>query len=202
MGPDAIDVAGRVMVAEPTKPAAVRTAAAVLGELTRSLATLGGAPLTLETTRAPLTWSAYSVATQVEREHNPGTGRSEPTGRILASVNVSVVARDFGLLDALGAVFARQEAFYVDGVSWHVDDDNPAWATVRAAAIEAAVRKGRDYARALGTSLTSIEHIADTGLLGGSGPGVPVPAPPSGRWPVPAAVMSSTLPRSTLSPRS
>ena len=67
-------------------------------------------------------------------------------------------------------MFARQEGFYVDGVSWHVDDDNPAWAAVRAAAIEAAIRKGRDYAGALGSALTGIEHIADTGLLGGTGP--------------------------------
>ena len=172
-GPDAAEIAGRVMVGEPTKADAVRAVAAALDELTRNLATLGGVPLTLDTTRAALTWSAYSVATQPEREHNPRTGRAEPTGRVLASVNVSVVARDFELLDRLGTAFGRQRGFYVDGVSWHVDDDNPAWPTVRAAAIEAAVRKGRDYAGALGSSLTGIEHIADTGLLGGSGPAVP-----------------------------
>jgi uncharacterized protein len=174
VAPDSVEVAGRVVVAEPAKPDAVRAAAAALDELTRNLATLGGTPFTVETARSPLTWSAYSVATQVEREHNRETGRSEPTGRVLATVNVVVAARDFGLLGPLGVVFARQDAFYVDGVSWHVDDDNPAWAAVRAGAIDAAVRKGNDYASALGSSLTGIEHIADTGLLGGSGPGVPV----------------------------
>ena len=173
VAPDAAEIAGRLMVGEPAKVDAVRAVAGALDELTGNLATLGGFPLTLDTTRAALTWSAYSVATQPEREHNPRTGRAEPTGRVLASVNVSVVARDFELLDRLGSVFARQRGFYVDGVSWHVDDDNPAWPTVRAAAIEAAVRKGRDYAGALGSSLTGIEHIADTGLLGGSGPAAP-----------------------------
>jgi uncharacterized protein len=172
--PDSAAIAGRVMVAERTKVDAVRAAATSLDELTRNLATLGGVPLTVDTTRAALTWSAHSVATQVEREHNPQSGRPEATGRILASVNVSVVARDFGLLDRLGSAFARQRGFYIDGVGWHVDDDNPAWATVRAAAIEAAVSKGRDYAGALGSSLTGIEHIADTGLLGGGGPAAPV----------------------------
>jgi hypothetical protein len=39
---------------------------------------------------------------------------------------------------------------------------------VRAAAIRAAIRKGRDYAAALGGSLGRVEHIADAGLLGGS----------------------------------
>lgn len=52
-------------------------------------------------------------------------------------------------------------------VSWHVDWDNPAWPEVRAAAIQAAIRKGRDYAAALGGSLLNVEHIADVGLLGG-----------------------------------
>lgn len=172
--PDAAEIAGRLMAGEAGKADAVRAVAAALDGLTRDLATLGGVPLTLDTARAALTWSAYSVATQPEREHNPLTGRAEPTGRVLASVNVSVVARDFELLGRLGSVFARQRGLYVDGVSWHVDDDNPAWPTVRAAAIEAAVRKGRDYAGALGSALTGIAHIADTGLLGGSGPAVPV----------------------------
>ena len=53
-------------------------------------------------------------------------------------------------------------------MTWGVDADNPAWPQVRAAAIHAAVQKGSDYALALGGSLRSIEHIADTGLLGGA----------------------------------
>jgi hypothetical protein len=34
---------------------------------------------------------------------------------------------------------------------------------VRAAAIQAALRKGRDYAAALGGALQSVEHVADAG---------------------------------------
>jgi hypothetical protein len=56
----------------------------------------------------------------------------------------------------------------VQQVGWHVDWDNPAWPAVRAAAIQAAVRKGRDYAAALEGSLSSVEHIADAGLLEGN----------------------------------
>ena len=55
-------------------------------------------------------------------------------------------------------------------VSWHVDWDNPAWSDVRAAAVQAAIAKGRDYAAALGGSLRGVEHIADAGLLGGGNP--------------------------------
>jgi uncharacterized protein YggE len=174
VAPDSVEVAGRVTVAQPTKPEAVGAAAALLAELTGTLAGFGGVPLTVETVRAALTWAAYSMTTYVEREHNPDTGRTELTGRVISSVNVTVAARDFGLLDGLGVVFARQESFFVDGVGWHVDEDNPAWAEVRTAAIDAAVRKGRDYAAALGSTVTSVEHIADIGLLGGSGQAAPV----------------------------
>ena len=45
--------------------------------------------------------------------------------------------------------------------------DNPAWPGVRAAAVQAAIAKGRDYAAALGGSLRGVEHLADAGLLGG-----------------------------------
>jgi hypothetical protein len=70
-------------------------------------------------------------------------------------------------LTALGAVLANHETLNVNQVAWHVDPDNPAWPDVRAAAIQAGIRKGRNYAAALGGSLDHVEHIADAGLLGG-----------------------------------
>jgi hypothetical protein len=126
-------------------------------------------PLTAESGRSSLTWSAYAATTYAEREHNPITGRHELTGQTLASVELQVTTRDFGLLEALQAVFSGQEAFNVNSVNWYVDDDNPAWPAVRTAAINAALNKAGDYAAALGTSLSSVEHVADAGLLAGSG---------------------------------
>jgi uncharacterized protein YggE len=114
---------------------------------------------------------ADKVHPHVERDHNKKTGRYEPTGLITATVAVMVTVRALDLLDALSAVLAAHESLSVDQVSWHVDGDNPAWPKVRAAAIHAATRKGSDYAAALGGSLSSVEHIADVGLLGGSGGG-------------------------------
>lgn len=171
VAPDLVILAGRVMVADASKPDAVGACARALAALTAELAALGGVPLAVESGRSVLTWSAYSATTHVERDHNPKTGRHEPTGRVLASVDLNVAVRDFSVLEALGAVFARQEAFNLNGVSWYVDDDNPAWPAVRTAAIEAALRKVRDYASALGGSLISVEHVADVGLLAGSGEG-------------------------------
>jgi uncharacterized protein YggE len=80
-----------------------------------------------------------------------------------------IVVRAFDLLDTVGAVLAAHEAVSVHQVSWDVDWDNPAWPDVRAAAIQAAIAKGRDYATALGGSLRDVQHIADAGLLGGDG---------------------------------
>jgi len=169
VAPDLVVLAGRVTVAGTSKPDAVEACAKALEVLTAELAALGGLPLTVEYGRSVLTWSAYSATTHFERDHNAKTGRHEPTGRVLASVDLNVAVRDFSLLEALGAVFARLEAFNLNGVSWYVDDDNPAWPALRTAAIEAALRKARDYAGALGGSLISVEHVADVGLLAGSG---------------------------------
>jgi uncharacterized protein YggE len=64
-------------------------------------------------------------------------------------------------------VLAASQSLNVHAVTWHVDWDNPAWPQARAAAIQAAIHKGRDYAAALGGTLQHIEHVADAGLLGG-----------------------------------
>jgi uncharacterized protein YggE len=125
-------------------------------------------PLDAGSGRRPLTWSAQSVATYEERAHNPDTGEYERTGQITAAVDVTIAVRDFELLEVLGAVLATREAVAVHQVTWHVDWDNPAWPGVRAAAVQAAIAKGRDYAAALGVALRGVEHIADAGLLGGS----------------------------------
>jgi uncharacterized protein YggE len=166
--PDYVILAGTIEVAGDSKPEAVRAAAAALDGLTTGLASLGGVALTVETGRRELTWSAQSATTRPERKENEQTGRNEPTGRTTAAVAVTIAVRAFGLLDALGAALATHESLSVYQVDWNVDWDNPAWPQVRAAAIQAAIRKGHDYAAALGGSLQSVEHIADAGLLGGS----------------------------------
>jgi len=165
--PDYVILAGAIELSRGSKAAAVRAAAASLDRLTADLTALGAVALGVETERRPLTWSARSATTRVERDHDKKTGRYQPTGQVIATVTVLITVRAFGTLDALGAVLAGHEALSVHEVGWHVDWDNPAWPQVRAAAIRAAIRKGRDYAAALGGSLHNVEHIADAGLLGG-----------------------------------
>jgi uncharacterized protein YggE len=157
---------GVLKATQDTKPEALEVAAAGLSRLTDDLGSLGGVAHTVESQRPALTWSAYSATTEGEYEHDE-TGRSRRTGRVIASVAVSLVVRAFDLLDRLGGVLAAHEAFNVHHVAWDVDPDNPSWPEVRAAALRAAINKGRHYAEALGGSLNRVEHIADVGLLGG-----------------------------------
>jgi uncharacterized protein len=135
--PDSVTMTATVEVTRGSKAEAVRTAAANTGSLTAELAARGGVALEAGTERRPLTWSAQSATTNPERSHDK---KSALTGH---------------------------EAVRVRHVSWDVDWDNPGWRDVRAAAIAAAIAKGRDYAAALGGSLSSVQHIADAGLLGG-----------------------------------
>jgi uncharacterized protein len=165
--PDSVIMTAVVAVTRGSKAEAVRTTAANLDSLTAELAARGGVALEVGTERRPLTWSAQSATTHAERSFDKQTGAHELTGQVTAMVEVVITVRAFELLDPLGAVLAALETVSVRQVSWQVDWDNPGWQEVRAAAIHAAIRKGRDYAAALGGSLRSVEHIADAGLLGG-----------------------------------
>jgi uncharacterized protein YggE len=86
---------------------------------------------------------------------------------VTATVALRVTVRDLDTLDGVSRVLAADQSLNVHAVTWHVDWDNPAWPQVRAAAIQAAIHKCRDYAAALGGALQQVEHVADTGLLGG-----------------------------------
>ena len=167
VAPDYAVVDGLIEHTARSKAEAVRSAAGSLDQLTADLAALGGVPFDEGAGRRPLTWSAYSSATREELYHDQQTGRMERTGQVTATVALRVTVRDLDRLDDLAGVLAAYPGLNVHGVTWHVDWDNPAWPQVRAAAIGAAIGKARDYAAALGATVAHVEHIADTGLLGG-----------------------------------
>lgn len=165
--PDSVAIAGTVASTRGSKAEAARAAASALADLTADLAALGGIALGVDTARRPLTWSAHSASTREELAHDKQTGQHGPTGRVVATVALMITVRDFDLLDELGGRVIAHEAISAHEVSWRVDWDNPGWQDVRAATIQAAIGKGRDYAAALGGRLSTVEHIADPGLIGG-----------------------------------
>lgn len=167
MAPDYAVLDGLIEHTAESKVEALRSVTAGLDRLTADLAARGAVPFDAGPGRRPLTWSAYSSATHEERYHDKETGRMERSGQVTATVALRITVRDLDTLEDLSGVLAAHPSLNVHGVTWHVDWDNPAWPQVRAAAIDAAIGKARDYAAALGATLRRVEHIADAGLLGG-----------------------------------
>ncbi|MBO0708555.1 MAG: SIMPL domain-containing protein [Candidatus Dormibacteraeota bacterium] len=165
VAPDVAVLTGSLGSVERSKAEATAAVAAAQERLTAELSRLGGVPLTLESEREALTWSAYTTSTQLETRYNPKTQRHEETGRVIATVRVMISARDLGRLKELSAALAHHETFHLHYVAWQVDEENPGWSEVRQDAIHAAVRRAHDYAHALGASLVTVEQVADTGLL-------------------------------------
>src|SRR5262249_18430531 len=133
--PDSAMVAATIEGSRGPKPGGGRAAGADGAGLPADLATRGGVALDSGTGRHPLTWSAQSATTQVERAYDDQTGRHQPTGQVTAAVAVVITVRAFGLLDALGALLAAHDAVSVRGVDWQGDLGNPALPGVAAAAI-------------------------------------------------------------------
>lgn len=169
--PDEAQVFASIKSTAGSKAVALSDVHSVVSGILAALAQLGGTVLTADSTRAALTWSAHSMQTHEEQDHDKTTGRSGPTGRHLALVSVTIVVRDFSLLPGVTSAVTGRDAVEVHSVSWSVDEDNPQWALVRADAIHAALLKGQDYAAALGGTVVSVDHVADAGLLGGDNQG-------------------------------
>jgi uncharacterized protein len=150
-----------LIAVEDDKPTALATAARHLDAVRSDLAGLGGVPRTSSEQRAPLSWLARSARTSMEYDHV----HDRRSGRVIAEVDLRIELRDVDLLNAVAEVLSAQPTVSIDFVSWSVDEDNPTWSDVRARAIDVAIQRGRDYAAALGGTLASIDHIADSGLL-------------------------------------
>jgi uncharacterized protein YggE len=167
VAPDSAVLDGLIEHTARSKAEAVRLVTASLERVTADLAALGAVPFDEATGHRPLTWSAHSSTTREEHYHDKETGRIERSGQVTATVALQVTVRGLDALKDLSGVLTAHPSLHMQGVTWHVDWDNPAWQQVRAAAIGAAIGKARDYAAALGATLRHVEHIADTGLLGG-----------------------------------
>ena len=98
-----------------------------------------------------------------------------------AVIRHGVTVTDFARLGDLVARLAELEMVDVNGPWWALRRDSPTYREARKQAVREAVTRGRDYAEALGTTLTGVVELADSGLLseavdhgGASFPGQPV----------------------------
>ena len=165
VAPDLATMYCNLNVYERHTDEALRGAAAALDAVLSALSQLGGVPLTPGASPA-LGWTARSAGAHIEHYQERPKLEGAIQERAVASVELHIEIRDFALVDAVGSLLAEHSAVETSHVRWSADPDNPGWPTVRAAAIHAAIGRARDYARALGGSLLSIEHVADLGLLG------------------------------------
>lgn len=151
------------------KAAALRVLGHRLDAATGALRDLGGVVRGVGEQQPVLAWLAGPAHTEPEQRWDQRQRQYLPTGRVKASAALTVMVRDFDLLQRVDAALAGHEDAHLRYVNWLVDHDNPGWQQVRAKAVDAAVMKARDYAAALGGALVSTEHVADVGLLGDPG---------------------------------
>jgi uncharacterized protein len=78
-------------------------------------------------------------------------------------VQLSVTVQDFTALGEMTTRLADLEMTHVDGPSWSLRPDSPAYRETRQQAVREAVTRAREYAGALDAHLVALLEIADTG---------------------------------------
>ena len=92
------------------------------------------------------------------------------TGPYLGSVRVRIVVKDFTVLGEMVTRIADGEGRAVDGPYWSLRPVSEVYRRARTEAVAEAVRRAREYADALGSQLTALLELADTGLSRGGAP--------------------------------
>ncbi|MFF4761938.1 SIMPL domain-containing protein [Streptomyces sp. NPDC001292] len=91
-------------------------------------------------------------------------GRGERVRIYHGAVRLTAELSDFTALGELTTRLADLELTRVDGPWWALRPGSPAHREARRQAVQEAVQRAREYAEALGTSLTALVEIADVGL--------------------------------------
>ncbi|MEY9929927.1 uncharacterized protein YggE [Catenulispora sp. GP43] len=96
--------------------------------------------------------------------------RSDKVGPYQGSVRVRIVVKDFTVLGEMVTRIADAEGRSIDGPFWSLRRDSEVYRRARTEAVGEAVRRAREYADALGSQLTALLELADTGLSTGGAP--------------------------------
>ncbi|MGC4996026.1 SIMPL domain-containing protein [Streptomyces sp. DT195] len=105
-----------------------------------------------------LTTGALSVTPELSER-----GRGERVRSHQGVVRIDAEITDFTVLGELTARLAESELTELDGPWWSLRPDSPVHAEARRRAVADALRRAREYADALGTSLAALTELADTG---------------------------------------
>jgi uncharacterized protein YggE len=90
--------------------------------------------------------------------------RTDKVGLYQGSVRIRIVVKDFTILGEMVTKLADAEGRNIDGPYWTLRRDSEVYRHARTEAVTEAVRRAREYAAALGSELTALLELADTGL--------------------------------------
>ncbi|MFF9176281.1 SIMPL domain-containing protein [Streptomyces sp. NPDC014793] len=105
-----------------------------------------------------LTTGAVSLAPELTPH-----GRGERVRSHHGRVHLTAELTDFTALAELTTRLADLELTRIDGPWWSLRPDSPVPARARRQAVHEALRRAREYADALGTTLAALVELADTG---------------------------------------
>ncbi|WP_055586167.1 SIMPL domain-containing protein [Peterkaempfera griseoplana] len=105
----------------------------------------------------------------VQPEYQDSRRAGERVAGYLGSAELRVTVVDFSVLGELLLSVADQEMTVVAGPSWGLRSDSPVHREAREQAVHASLERARQYAAALGATLTGLVELADQGLGSGGG---------------------------------
>ncbi len=134
--------------------------------------TLAVRKVTERAAQAKVVLDSYSAA--IERTETGGVSvypqYKDGNNRIIgyqASLSSTVRVTDFAVLGEMLGALGRCDGASFHGPNWRLRDNSEHYRAARLAAVEDALRRARDYAAALGTQVTGLIELADSGLLSG-----------------------------------
>jgi hypothetical protein len=92
-------------------------------------------------------------------------GRDERVRSYRGAVRIEVAVADFAVLGEIVARVADLEAAYLEGPLWRLRRNSPVYRKARTRAVQEAVTRAQDYAEALGSRITGLIELADSGLM-------------------------------------
>lgn len=102
--------------------------------------------------------TGVSVAPELRR------GKDEKIRSYSGAVRVRVTVADIAIVGELVARIADLETAAVEGPYWRLRRSSPIYREVRNRAVAEALARARDYAEAIGSRVTGLIELADTGL--------------------------------------
>ncbi|MFF4651836.1 SIMPL domain-containing protein [Streptomyces sp. NPDC001380] len=135
----------------------------------------------------------------VQPEYRDTKRPGERVSGYRGSAELRITVVEFGVLGELLLGIADRELTVVAGPWWGLRPDSPVHRQVREEAVRASLERARQYAAALGSSLTGLVELADQGL-GGGGPEPVAYGGPAGMMRAAAPAGAPPLPQLELEP--